>query len=86
MSIIDIVSLLLLTFGSVNAIPWNGPRPTGSDELGVNWSPRPTGAIYNQFDLFKRAGQYPLSVCGFISGDLGECAGQAQAVLSSALT
>jgi len=68
----SLFTLLLLTSCLVNAIPWHGPRPTGSHEVGADWSPRPTSVPSNPLALFRRAGQYPLWVCGFIGGDLSE--------------
>jgi len=73
MSVINLFSLLLLIVSDFAiAIPWNGPRPTGVDIFGADWSPAPTSPP-SPLDLFRRAGQYPLWVCGFIAGNLGEC-------------
>lgn len=64
------MGLQLIVLGHVSAIPWEGPRATGVDDLGVGWTPLPTGTPGGSLDLVKRAGQYPITVCGFIGGDL----------------
>ena len=64
--------LLGLSTVLVHAIPWSGPRVTESAQWDHGWSPRPTGVVENPLDLFRRAGTYPLYVCGFIGGNVGE--------------
>lgn len=71
---ISLFAALVFTFDLVGAIPWDGPPLTRSAQLGADWSPAPTDAFRSPLELFRRAGQYPLTVCGFIGGDLGECA------------
>ncbi len=62
---------LLLVLSLVSAIPWEGPRATGVDDIDVGWTPLPTGTPNGSPELVKRAGQYPITVCGFIGGDVG---------------
>ena len=59
--------VLWIITSRVWAIPWEGPRATGVTDYGVGTTPLPTGTSN---DLVKR-GQYPITVCGFIAGDLG---------------
>jgi len=63
--------LRLIVVTHVSAIPWEGPRATGVDDIAVGWTPLPTGTPNEWPDLVKRAGQYPITVCGFIGGDVG---------------
>lgn len=63
--------VLLLVLNHVSAIPWEGPRPTGVNDSDVGWTPLPTGTPNESPELVKRAGQYPITVCGFIGGDVG---------------
>jgi len=63
--------LLLLVLSHVSAIPWEGPRATGVDDIDVGWTSLPTGTPKGSPELVKRAGQYPITVCGFIGGDVG---------------
>ena len=72
MAIRTLFFLLSLHWNVVDAIPWSGPRPTDRAPLGAGWSPRPTGVVADPLNIFRRAGQYPLTVCGFIGGSLGE--------------
>ena len=54
----------------VSAVPWEGPRATGAADVGLGWTPLPTGTPRGSRERIKRAGQYPITVCGFIGGDL----------------
>lgn len=63
--------LRLIVLSHVSAVLWEGPRATGLDDLGVGWTPLPTGTPSGSLELVKRAGQYPITVCGFIGGNLG---------------
>ncbi|CZR56669.1 uncharacterized protein PAC_06558 [Phialocephala subalpina] len=78
--------LALLNLGT--ALPWQGPQPTQSATSTANWTPAPTSNPNDDISFLElvRRDIYPVSVCGWIGGNVAQpayCSTQSSCVWNS---
>ncbi|RDW58798.1 hypothetical protein BP6252_13274 [Coleophoma cylindrospora] len=79
---------LLFLIRIVSPFPWQGPRQTESATSTANWTPVPTSGSNEDISFLEliRRDIYPVSVCGWIGGDVAQpayCSTQSSCVWNS---